>query len=763
MTSGIVRRTSIRRITRAQHARRVDHAPAPRLRRRAVAAVLMSSVWSAAYAQEAAHGTLPTAVSSTGTSTSTAAAANSESKPLTLPDVTVSAERRSTSLQKTPIAVNAISASELRNKGIVKLNDLAGVAAGVTVPNSWTGTQAIFIRGIGTSRPIGNASVGLYLDDVYIARPFGAGFYGSLPDIERVEILHGPQGTLYGQNTSAGALKFVSRTPTDEPVAWVTTSVGNRSAFNTSGYVSGAIKPGVLDASLAYSHEQSQGDVINKTLGRNVGNIHNDQLRAIFHLTPTSDFDATLSIDTMRDRSDTATASPIGYPGGGQRLSFSALDPTNIYGGGGVTLKMNKRIDDHLSVHSISAARGFNTTVPTDIDGLAANTFGFTQDLMQRQVSQELQLQGDYDRFSFLAGIAYFHERFDVDRLSWGAEKYSILQSQNTTDTAGIYGQGTYKITPRLNLTAGLRFNYERKTMDSAAWNSDSGRDYLSQIYSVRGLNNNYRAVTPKLTLDYQLSPDTLAYATWAKGETSGGFNPIAGTLAIATVPIEQERVTSYELGLKRNDWGGRIHSSVALFYNDYKDYQASVSNPVINGQVIAGGVVVNAGKAHTYGAEFETAFLPTSRLEGRLSLTYLRTRFDSFTNPTGASSTNFVGQDLPNAPHFSASASATYRQPITLTGGNLRINGDVRYETSSFSEVSATRNLTKYPSQVYLDASAYYTTANGLWTMGVSVRNLLNHTYALPLADYIPAYSLNGTGYSLSRTILFSVRRDFI
>ncbi|MDQ7969515.1 MAG: TonB-dependent receptor [Oxalicibacterium faecigallinarum] len=680
---------------------------------------------------------------------------------LTIPDVTVTAERRSTSLQKTPVAVNSVSADELEQKGVRRLADLNGVAPGVSAPTSSNnGTTAIFIRGIGASRPIGNPSVGLYLDDVYLPRTFGAGFYGSLPDVERVEILRGPQGTLYGQNTSAGAVKFISKIPGQTREAWVSGAVGNNGALETRGYYSTPINPGKLSASVAFVHDEKDGELYNTTTRRDAGIARNTQLRTLFNWTPTDDFSALLSIDGTRFKQDwVILPDPRFTPGAGKQTAAS-LNPTQEYQGGGLSLKLNKKINQNLEVKSITAYRKFDYWMPTGYDYTPARIFGFNQDLDQRQISQEFQLSGDYGRFNFITGLSLFREVFEVDRLSWRSGSYNILRSKNTTDNVGLFGQGNYKLTEKLNLSAGLRLNHEKKGMDASGYASNASGAQLAQQFELNGLSKSFNAATPKLSLSYQWNPDLLTYASWSKGETSGGYNSVPGNAAIGEVPINPEKVTTYEIGIKSNDFGGRVKSSATFFYNDYDDYQASISNPIINGVPIAGSVIVNAGKAKTYGVELESAFKATSRLETRASLAYLKTEFVEFANPTGAANTNLNGAELPNAPKLTASLGGNYTLPLQ-SGGVVRFHGNARYQKESYSDISASRESTKYPAQTYVDVGTSYTTADGLWTAFASVKNLFDKQYTLP-GIYNPQLNLYGVTYNPERRILVGVRRDF-
>ena len=675
-----------------------------------------------------------------------------------LPEVTVTAERRETSLQKTPVTVNVVDADVLEKRAVNKLSDLAGLAAGVNVPNRFPNTQSVFIRGIGSSRPIGNPSVGWYLDDVYIPRSFGSSLLGNLPDIERIEILHGPQGTLYGQNTSSGALKIVSRQPSEKTRAWASVGAGNQGQFETRGYLAGSLSPDLLSASVALASSQIDGDVDNEFRNDKVNDANSKQFHTIWRLTPSDDFTATLSVDGLHGHYSSG-ATPLNYPGSAKRKNFSDINTHQNYDSGGISLKLEGGVSDHLSWKSVSAYRNFDVDMPSD-DPYPTYLSGFDQDLNQDQYSQEFQLIGDYDRFHFITGLMLWHENFKMDRLSWNRNSFSIIDSNSTTESVGLYGQGTYDFTDKLALTLGLRLNKEWREMDSAAYRSDAQRQRLAQLYSVKDLKKEYQSVTPKVTLNYQWTPELLTYATWAVGETSGGWNAASATRAIADVPVDPEQVTAYEIGLKSTTWDGRLRNNIALFYNDYQDYQASISNPVIGGQLVSGAVIANAGKAHTYGAEWESSFKASQALELHLTLAYLRTRFDEFLNPTGSANTDFTGSELPFAPRWSGSVGSTYSVPLA-NGADLRFSADVRSESTSFTETSATNEHTKMPATTYLDGSVFYTTADAGWTFSLTGKNLLNKTYELP-GYYIPSLNYIAENYKRERQFLFTVRRDF-
>lgn len=676
--------------------------------------------------------------------------------------ITVTAQRRQSALMHTPVAVNAVTSAVLEEQAVRRINDLAGLAAGVNIPNQTLANQAIFIRGVGTAIASANPSVGVYIDEVYIPRPFGVGWYGSLPDIEQVEILHGPQGTLYGQSSSAGALKINSRRPTDEVRGLIEAGIGNDNSYETRAYLSGGILPGVLAGSIATAYVHRGGPDDNPHLGRKVGEIDNLQIRGILSYTPSDRFDARLSVDYMRDRGEYRTAAPINRLDGGLRVTFSDIDPSQPYDGLGANLQLGYELTDNITLRSITAVRGFETTTPVDSDGLPEFISGFVRNVDQRQYSQELQLLGDFGRLDLTSGIVLYQENLTTDRWSWRQNTFSYIKSRNVAKNAGIYLQADYDLTDRLTATAGIRLSVERREMDSFARQSNANGDLLGYIYELEGLHETYHAALPKAALSYQWTPNFLSYVSFGVGQTTGGFNQAAPTATVASIPVDPEKVLAYEFGNKLTFLGGRAYATATFYYNDYRDYQASIANPILNGQVQSGTIVVNAGDATIYGAEFELGGKVTPRLDARLSVSLLSSEFDSFLNPTGAANTDYVGQDLAFAPEFTIGGSATYTHPLA-NGGELRINASVQHEASSYSEITTVRELTKFPRQTYVNGSIAYTTPGGDWTFSLTAKNLLDKDYRLPVAGgYSPAGGYLGFISNYPRQVVFRVRHDF-
>jgi iron complex outermembrane receptor protein len=288
----------------------------------------------------------------------------------TIRDVVVTATRRTTKLQKTPVAVTVFGAKQLAQQNILTTRDLAGKMPGVTTQRAGITplTQIYFIRGIGNSDPIFDPNVGQYLDDVYLPRAING--LGDLTDLERVEVLRGPQGTLFGANSDAGAIRYVSKDPTDQTVANFDVQGGNYTTFNTHAYIAGPIVPSKLDGSIAFAHDQHNGYTYDPTIGKYVNNQDTDEARAKLLANVNPDLTALLEIDGTRDFSGTGYYSPVHPIIGGtlakpvygpadKNDSYASQDPINNSWDGGVSLRIIDEINPNLTFKSITAYRAF--------------------------------------------------------------------------------------------------------------------------------------------------------------------------------------------------------------------------------------------------------------------------------------------------------------------------------------------------------------------------------------------------------------------
>jgi len=704
------------------------------------------------------------------------AVAAAASGPTTVQDVIVTATRQSTKLQKTAVAVTVVGADKISQENLITARDLAGQTPGVTIQRAGITplTQVFFIRGIGDSDPIFDPNVAQYVDDVYLPRAING--LSDLSDVERVEVLRGPQGTLFGENADAGAIRYITKNPTDTLQTSADVGYGNYNAFNIHGYVSGPIIPGLLDGNVAIGHEQHDGYTWDPTIHQHVNNQDTSGIRAKLLATPSSKLTVLLSVDGTLDSSAAAyyvperpiiggtLQSPV-YGAFQNNVSYASQQPKNNSWIAGVSGKITYEFTPQLTFNSISAFRGFSQDpVNYNNDGQPLVAYSNADPIpvsisdnylvyRDQEATQEFQLQGKYDRFDFTSGLYFLYEDFSSNRIGYvvsptAATATPAYPEDQIADTKtfnyAAYAQGDYHFTDQLTGTLGLRYTIERRHFDF-----DGVYDYLSgaPITPTAGAPtstpggyaaaNNFTyldqktwySLTPKYVLSYQFTPGAFGYASLSEGFDAGGFNNRASSLATA-LPYDQENVTTYEIGLKTDWLQHRLRVDGTVFYNAYTGLQetAAVISPVTDAYV---SVRANANRAHTQGFELESDAQPIPDLKLTATASYLETRFDSFANAAatvvGGKTVllGATGNQLPLSPKWQLYAAIDYRLPLDLPG-EAHIGADITYESSYFSDIFNYRQG-QVPDQGYADAFISYAPANSPWKFTLTGRNLGN------------------------------------
>ncbi|WP_437880978.1 TonB-dependent receptor [Pseudomonas sp. LRF_L74] len=712
----------------------------------------------AAFLAQAAFVTVP-AVSQAQQATAT------DNQSTALEVVKVTAERRETELQKTPVSVGVVSSADLEKTGFQHLFDIEKNVAGVSFFKGASNQQSsIFIRGVGTTNQGYTQAVGVYIDDVPLARSVAAGQW-DLPDLERIEVLRGPQGTLYGQNSSAGAVRIISRKPTDEKVAWVSAGIGNYEAREYKGYVSGPLVEERLSGSVAFSYNERDGFGRNLSTGDHINGADTISGRAKLRFTPSDDWDAILTVDGLVDKSDNGTnTTPLNYGNTSPRDSWAIQDLTKSrLERSGVSLNVTKELNDTLSLRSITSYRTYEHDPDyMDIGGLPRYSNTWHQTIEQDLLFQEFQLLGEVnDALSYTAGVLFQNEKWANDNWSYrgngGPITRQLARTRYDTDDIALYGQFDYRLSERWTITAGARYWKTEQTYDASAYTLDANLDPLSRTFAVSDFEKTSHGVTPRLTIGYQVTPEAYLYASYTEGAKFGGYNRSAANSQVASVAADPEEVKAYEIGLKTNSFDNRLQINAALFYNDYSDYLAVVSNPTINGTTYGGSVLMNAAKAETYGAELEVRAKITRGLDWNFSFAYVESEFKEFFDPYGNSP--YEGNQLPFAPKYQAATGLSYTHGLS-NGDEVSLYGSVQFTDRQFSD-QVNNPRAAIPSRTTVDLGADYRFADGHWSAGIKVRNLTDKDHII-LKSYIPAYGIESAAYDEPRTVVASVRYDF-
>ncbi|PCI44964.1 MAG: hypothetical protein COB49_10575 [Alphaproteobacteria bacterium] len=535
-----------------------------------------------------------------------------------LEEIIVTARKRSESLQSTPIAISAFNAQALEDRGAANINDITNIVPNMQYSAAASGTvgaSSLTIRGIGQSDFITTTEpgVGLYLDGVYLARVTGAAL--DLADIERVEVLRGPQGTLFGRNTIGGAVNVITKKPSGEFNGNAQLTLGNNNRFNGRLSVDFPIIDDVLSGRVAFLSKNSDGYGFDSDPVGGGGNlaVENDIAgRAQLLFTPKENVSFLLSIDHTRRR---GTVMPHGrvfstIPGD---ISLLPKDDPNL-------VRLDAPIQDDLDVTGyalttdiglgdvdlklITAYRKQSGQSGQDFDGGSDNILNQFITSTQNQFSQEIQFTGTSldDKLDWVVGLYYFKEngQFDSDIVLTGIP--ITIFTKSDTKSYAAYAQGTYHISDKFNITGGIRWTSETKGVDV-----DTFFGPFQLVNDAK--NKKFTAFSPKVGLDYQASDDLLVYASVSRGFRSGGFNgrPFSPT---DLTPFDEEKTTAYEVGFKADMMEKTVRLNVAGFYTDYKDIQLTATTLNDQGQFIV--LTANAGKAKIYGLEAELQAKPT-------------------------------------------------------------------------------------------------------------------------------------------------------
>jgi len=661
-----------------------------------------------------------------------------------LADIVVTARRTAESLQTTPVSVTAIDDTKLVQAQVQNAKDLQRLAPNLNVATgspSVSGYAFVSIRGQSQVNP-GSASdpaVGIYIDGVYIPRPSQGLF--DFADLDRVEVLRGPQGTLFGRNTTGGALNIITKQPNGEFGAEARVSYGNYNTLDASGTLNLPVTGSALSARITYSFNRDDGYGHNETLNRRTfDQAANHFVRAKLRWAPEgSNWDVTLSGDYNYRRDSgqdvalagfNATAltaivtplvgivpslapladlTPILTPYLQRKNNFYRSygttgplgeTPMDVLKAGGGSLTINGDLGA-VKLQSITGYRYSRTDAVIDLDGtpleLAQNHTGFGS----KQISQELQLSGDAGSLSWISGLYFSRETGDEQSLFQSLGVLGLPPLLNDGDvlniSRGIYAQGYYELAPGLRLASGLRWTWDKRKVvlhnrsvynDIATCNvasPDGGN--VPPCDQTETTNFNYPAWT--FGLDYQVTSDLFAYAKTSGAAMAGGWN-----LRFGSIPaFSPEKVRDIEIGFKAELFDRRVRFNVALFNAWQRDVQRNLNIVVTPTSVTQ--YVVNAGNAQVRGAEFEFAAKPWHGMELSGSIGLLHGRYDkgSFLDTQIVNGAPVVvdrsGEPLPQLAKFNATVAAT--QTFEMPWGAIEAHGDFAYISSqSFSPVTA-------------------------------------------------------------------------
>lgn len=698
-----------------------------------------------------------------GATQPTASDHDSAGRASVLAEIVVTAERREARLQDTPIAVSAFDADTIAALGTENSRSLMGL-----VPNLYMGrvstapsTQTYGMRGLAQTDTIADPTVAVYVDDVYLARSIGA--MADLPDVERIEVLRGPQGTLYGRNATGGAIKFVSADPSNEFRFETMLGAGNLGQREARALISGPIVNESIYGSIAAVHRRRDGYTYNVTADEHQNALDFTSVRGKLIFTPSEQLRVRLTGDFFADDSDTTVYTAVNPPAGEVFDPYVTYENDGYRGGGpivrlrqaGLAADLSYELQPNLSFKSITAYRGFQGPYDNEDDGLPAIILATYSDYRQRQLTQEFQLNGEYGALKFTSGLYYFREDYslyiiNMAVLNLGASPSIADANLVTTGYAG-YGQLDYEVLDGLTLTAGARYTDETRDYDNTNYQAP---DFVpGTVNYVAHAEHGYDAFTPKLGIQYEWSPTFMVYGNYSKGFQAGGFAFRAAAATIAQQPYDPQFVTTWEAGIKSEWFARTLRANLAVFRNDISDMQLTAFKQEFNTSIIQ-----NAGKAVTRGVELELSAVPLEGLVLSANAGYLDSYYTKFDNAFGPG-TSGVDKQLQFAPEWVVGGAAIYTVPHDLPG-TLQLSVDARYQSKTYLEVAnLPGNIS--PPQTFVNAGINYSTPDSHWNLALTVNNATDRTYA-QYAFWVPSINLFARSYNPPRTYLASVRYSF-
>jgi iron complex outermembrane recepter protein len=672
-----------------------------------------------------------------------------EERATQLDDIVVTAQRREQTLQDVPISVSVFDENFVERSRVATVSDLVAFTPGVTGTTVSQTTPRIVVRGVGS-----DPALGIYVDDVYLGR--GVSSVSDLFDVARVEIVKGPQGTLFGRNTTAGAISITTNRPSDQLEGMIEASYGRFNQFDVRGALN--LPLGNEWAFRVAGSSRTRDGFVRNTAGGRIGAIDSQALRA------TLGYDGSVTRATLSFEYRNSDNQPGPYinpvlvgtdPFGPITSNLVdgtadvARDDIDSYRG---TLRISHDLSDDITLTSITAYNGFDNRYLEDTDASPLSLLEFGTVGSQDSYSQELRLNGESGRLTWFIGASAARDIARSNQFIQYSEEDLCLAFTGTNCTAsiggpgnprvfersigvsrntslGIYGDATFAVTERFDITAGLRFSSDRKDFRLRFDNQLNALGFsflpilnptslaaLGSIDADGTLRQTYRDSNwqPRVALNYHITDDVSAYASITRGYKAGGFNQLSPSLA-----FNPEGIWSYEVGLKGELFDRRLRFDISAYHFDYSDLQVLVN--------FAGSVITrNAATADGNGVELNFTALPVAGLTISGGLAWQDVNYGAFVPNPGE---DFSGNRLVRAPRFSGSLIADLDTPIA---GTTRLLGRVEYSyrSSQFFRPS-NEAFVRQSSFSLVNASAGLGFGENLSVRGY-VSNLFNKRYLI-------------------------------
>ena len=710
-------------------------------------------------------------------------AAQQEQPQTASEEIVVTARKREENVQEVPIAVTVVTADELEESAAADISELQTQVPNLAVyqGRNQSTTLTAFLRGIGQADPLWGVDpgVGVYIDDVYMARAQGALL--DVYDVGRIEVLRGPQGTLYGKNTIGGAIKYVSRPLTDQTTGSVALSLGEHNTRDLRLSFAGALMPGKLRGKIAVASLNHDGYGTNLFTGNDVSDRKTFAARGGLDWLLNDTWKIGFSADYTKD-----DAEPKGYqrltanrlcplfgvtcaPNDSRWDTNSGLNPLNGTESMGGSIVVGGAFGNAWDFKSITAYRESDSKNNIDFDTTPARIVDVQATYYDEQLSQEFQFI--YDRGGKVSGVlgAYYFdgEAGGLVKNIFVNAQYGTTNGRTLTEQIALFGDGSYAINEKWTLNGGLRAT--RETKNGIAFNAGYANDQFATpvvILANYDKEATFDSIAPKIGIDYKVSPNVLAYFTASRGFKSGGFNVRAQSNAFpkSAEPFDDEILDVGEIGLKSVLMDGALVLNTAAFHGKYKDIQVSTFTAFdANGDGIEEsffGNFLNAGNATMNGVEVEfdhQTRLDWLNINGYAS--WLDLEPDEFLD---ANRDGFVDtQVITNAPEWTAGLRLNFDFPVAgglltaSTGAAYRGAATLTNEGGSFAG-QPVRPITQDGYTLY-DAWVSWLSPSATWRFGLNAKNIGDEAY-LTNGYNIPALGVLTGSYGAPRTVLATV-----
>ncbi|MGE4458793.1 MAG: TonB-dependent receptor [Stenotrophomonas sp.] len=709
-----------------------------------------------------------------------------------LDEVTVTARRRAESIQDVPVAVSAFGEEQIKDLQASTVEGLQGAVPNMNIAQGRGSANSVnvFIRGIGQPDALQtfDPGVGMYVDDVYYSRINGALF--SLFDIQQLEVLRGPQGTLYGKNSTGGAIKLTTKNPFDNEGGAVEVTAGDYGRLEGRFYVSGKLSD-TIAASIAGAKITNDGYVKDAETGKRYNDDDTEALRFKMAFNPTDSFRATLSLDTTKQDAALTLGRPMAdlrqtslAPAGvivlqpGETGEWNRRALTSFKNGegqylkhSGASLAMDWDINAQWTLKSISSYRKLKTKSYIDIDASEYELGDVLVALNQDQKSQEFQLHYDngsnlhatFGAYYMKENVPSYQEAYADDLFSFLGAKVPFLRTINddlTTTSNAAFVHLNWEFVPSWTVAAGVRWTKDKKDYarsTSTFW----GAPFTALNETVAfAANASWTAVTPSISLQKAFGDNLMGYVSANRGFKSGGFNGRANTrYDTQHAKFDPEYVWTYELGLKGSSADRRFRGSAAAFYSNYSDFQARVS------QDVGTFPVLNAAKLNIKGIELEGSALLGEATTLSAQIGWMDAKYDKFED--FRLDPSYPGFD-PNVNHDHVPFSPDWTARVALQhvfslgdNGNLTFGGDVSYRGKTWLSVD-NRAVLSQDAYTLLGVYGVWDSPQMAWQVRAGVRNLTDKEYKTEGQEFASVGNIQTAYYGLPRNWYMSLRYNF-